>query len=154
MEQRFWSKVNRRGTDECWEWLGGTNAGGYGRFCCSGTSYLSHRVAWELTHGKISDGLVVRHKCRGKCVNPAHLELGTQGDNNRDRTRDGTDNKGERHPKRKLTQEQVIQMRQKLAVASYGEGKQIAIEYGVHPTTVSHIKRCDYWKKYAEEIKV
>lgn len=45
----------------------------------------AHRVIWEHHNGKISKGLVVRHKCdEGLCVNIEHLELGTRQDNIRD----------------------------------------------------------------------
>jgi hypothetical protein len=89
MDERFWSKVDRSGGDEaCWVWLASKMKNNYGRFRMRGrTSTTAHRIAWELTNGAIPDGLLVRHKCRGKCVNPAHLELGTHTDNARDRMR-------------------------------------------------------------------
>lgn len=89
--------MRRGANDECWEWLG-TKLRGYGRFHLSPAQHeyktsFAHRVAWELTNGKITDGLIVRHKCRGKCVNPNHLELGTHWDNAKDKYRDGTTTK-------------------------------------------------------------
>lgn len=42
----------------------------------------AHRVSFEMRYGPISDGLIVRHKCDNpNCVNPNHLEIGTQMDN-------------------------------------------------------------------------
>lgn len=44
-----------------------------------------YRKGWILLNGEIEDKLVVRHKCdNNPCIEPTHLELGTQGDNIRD----------------------------------------------------------------------
>jgi hypothetical protein len=78
---RFWSKVDRNGPLGCWIWTAQTNRFGYGQFTISdpsrkrGIPASAHRVAWELTHGKIPDGLYIDHLCRTRsCVNPDHLE--------------------------------------------------------------------------------
>lgn len=85
--ERFWTKVAILGTDDCWLWEAGMTQGGYGTFQGS----RSHRVAWELTHGPIPDGVWVLHKCEGRypkgtmtsrlCCNPAHLALGDRAQN-------------------------------------------------------------------------
>lgn len=83
--ERFWAKVDRRGTNECWLWTGATKPKGYGLFS-RGRRHegivTSSRMAYELTHGPIPVGMVVRHRCDNPpCVNPSHLELGTYSDN-------------------------------------------------------------------------
>jgi hypothetical protein len=78
LEQRFWSKVDRRGDDECWPWTAGRLPGSdYGQFwvASAGQNVGAHRVAYELLVGPIPEGAYLDHLCRNHpCVNPAHLE--------------------------------------------------------------------------------
>ena len=72
---RFWQRVVKRGSDECWLWTGAKTMDGYGQF--NRRSY-AHRVSYEMHKGPIPEGLVIDHLCRNKkCVNPAHLEAVT-----------------------------------------------------------------------------
>lgn len=87
---RFWDKVDTSG--ECWEWTAGCFKRGYGAFAYDDhRPGYAHRFSYELHHGPIPEGKVVRHTCDNpKCVNPDHLKVGTQRDNimdaiNRDR---------------------------------------------------------------------
>lgn len=74
---RFWGKVARG--PGCWEWNGNFRPQGYGIFTEGQKVKYAHRVAWELTHGPIPDGLVIDHLCFNRaCVNPAHLRVVTQ----------------------------------------------------------------------------
>lgn len=66
---RFFPKVIKG--DGCWEWRGKHNAKGYAIY----GKTLAHRVAYQLEHGEIPEGLEIDHLCRNRgCVNPAHLE--------------------------------------------------------------------------------
>lgn len=78
--RRFWSRVDRRGDDECWPWNGRIDANGYGKF---GTDW-AHRLSLGIATGSVRVGFVVDHLCRNpRCVNPKHLEWVTQAENMR-----------------------------------------------------------------------
>jgi hypothetical protein len=76
----------------CWIWMGSVDKYGYGRMSSKfGQSPLkTYRVSYELFVGEIPNGFLVRHKCDiPSCVNPYHLEIGTQKDNARDTSKRG-----------------------------------------------------------------
>ena len=80
MEDKFWSKVLKRGADECWHWTGAKSGAGYGVVRSPRT--FAHRVSYELNVGPIPVGLVIDHLCMNKlCVNPKHLEPVTASEN-------------------------------------------------------------------------
>lgn len=83
---RFWAKVDKRGPDECWPWLGATNGNmGHGQLTVAQRRHYAHRAAWELAHGPIPPGFFVCHHCDNPpCCNSAHLFLGTARDNAQD----------------------------------------------------------------------
>jgi hypothetical protein len=73
---RFWTKVAKRGPDDCWEWLAYCSQPGYGQFRFRGEIWPAHRFVWAIEHGQISTDLFIRHACGSRsCVNPAHLIL-------------------------------------------------------------------------------
>ena len=81
-EARFWSKVEK--TETCWIWRGARDDKGYGSLGINGKILRAHRVSYEWLIGPIPEGLVLDHLCRvPPCVNPAHLEPVTQGENSR-----------------------------------------------------------------------
>ena len=88
-DERFWSKVAKT-DDGCWLWTAGGTKAGYGLFHPSTVKVYAHRYSYVLANGPIPEGMVVRHDCdTPRCVNPAHLRLGTNADNVRDRVQRG-----------------------------------------------------------------
>ena len=72
-------RVPREPEGECEPWAGYIHPNGYGRVWHEGRHWQAHRLAYELTHGPIPDGLVIDHLCRNRaCVNVAHLEAVTE----------------------------------------------------------------------------
>lgn len=102
IEDRFWSKVDRRGPDECWIWTAAKMGKGYGKVYYQGRLTGAHRVSYELANEPIGDGLFVCHRCDNPpCCNPAHLFLGTNAENAHDAASKGRMVNGLlRHPER------------------------------------------------------
>lgn len=136
---QFWSKVEVTFPQSCWPWKGSRNEKGYGKF----HERKAHRVAYELFNGPIPDGLIARHKCDNpSCCNPHHLEPGTHRDNSADAISRNRLARGERHPRAKLTDEQVKDIR-----SSPLTGQALAKRYGVSKSTISGIRTYAHRKK-------
>jgi len=77
-EARFWARVDQRGPDECWPWIGRTQGETKGEPSTRGrfTAHeYAYRLAYEFAVGPLEDGVHVHHICENpNCVNPAHLE--------------------------------------------------------------------------------
>jgi DNA-directed RNA polymerase specialized sigma24 family protein len=142
--ERFWAKVDQSNPTACWPWTAAT-VYGYGTIQCGTFANprmrRAHRVAYELTHGKIPAGLVVRHKCDVRaCCNPAHLELGTMADNSRDMVERGRSGVGERNANARLTDAESAEI-----VHRYMQGgvsyTDLAAEFGVSFSRIGQLIR-------------
>lgn len=106
-----------------------------------------HRAAWELANGSVPHGMFVLHRCdRPRCVNVAHLFLGTIADNNADRDRKGRHVAlcGEANGSAKLDAASVAEIKRRLLAG--GTTRQLASEYGVHQSAVWSISAGRTWK--------
>jgi hypothetical protein len=137
---RFHSKYTK--TVGCWFWQAGTYPRGYGMIAIGRrddgrqiNSY-AHRVAYVLAKGPIPPGMVVLHRCdQPRCVNPDHLRLGTQGDNNRDTAQK------RRCPKERPWLQKLSDGDVRAIQISFASGDALAACYRVSKTTISLIRR-------------
>lgn len=80
--ERFWLSIKRDGEGGCWIWEGAKLKNGYGRLKFNGGFRMAHRFAYEFLVAPIPKGMAIDHLCcRPLCVNPAHLDVVTRGEN-------------------------------------------------------------------------
>lgn len=85
IESRFWAKVDKRGGDDCWEWVGAKDSNGYGVIGCDGCksrTTRAHRVSMEIAGFILDKGIEIDHICHNtSCVNPSHLRVASHREN-------------------------------------------------------------------------
>jgi len=143
--ERFWSKVNK--TEGCWNWTASLNTSGYGQSKLNGKNVLAHRLSYVMNHPNtinLLEGrreICVCHKCDNpKCVNPAHLFLGSKADNMKDMVA-----KGRMIGNVKLTEDDVREIRTQYATGGITL-KKLAREYEVSLEGIHAIIRRRTWK--------
>lgn len=149
---RFWDKVDKSSghgpAGDCWFWTGNTKTGGYGKIRDGSRSLKAHRLSYEMHFGPIPagpgyHGYCVCHRCdEPRCVNPSHLFLGLNRDNQVDKAVKGrsADCRGEKNPLAKLSEEDVR------AIRNDGRTQQATADsYGISNSQVSRIKNFRAW---------
>lgn len=140
IEDRFWSRLNKKSGDGCWEWTGGLSLG-YGALwdaTCQ-NNVGAHCFSWRLHFGDVPDGLFVCHECDNRrCVRPDHLFLGTNGDNQIDSIKK---NRGGRSV---LTVSMAIDLCREFYCGDYNIAD-LSRKYGVHFSTAASVVTGDSW---------
>ncbi|MCL4518288.1 MAG: HNH endonuclease [Thaumarchaeota archaeon] len=94
IEDRLLSKITRsqagKGqSSECWLWEGRT-INGHGVMIVDKRTKYVERLMYELRKGEIPEGKLVLHSCGNtRCINPAHIYLGTPSDRNKKSSNSG-----------------------------------------------------------------
>lgn len=136
--EKFWSRVDKSG--DCWIWTG-TKIRGYGAASLQ-TSFYAHRISYFLANDIDPGESMVCHKCdTPACVNPDHLWLGDDLDNQQDSISKKRHSHGETSGNVKLAEEIV-----KAILASSESGLILAKKYGISPQTISDIRCGRSWK--------
>ena len=143
----------------CWIWIGALSGFGYGSFFYDGKREQAHRVSYAMAK-RITvfslRGLLLLHSCDNPaCINPDHVEIGTQLQNIRQAAARGRLARGPKHgtytkPESRvrgakngnavLTQKQVDAIR-----ACHLPNNQIALLVGVSRSRIGAIKRGKSW---------
>ncbi len=153
----LWSKVDKRGEDECWNWKGFINHDGYGRTWINDYGYFAHRVIYNLVYPnvitlnapKTTDEFgFLLHTCDNpSCCNPKHLIVGTHKDNMEDKVRKGRspDFTGGRAPRCKLT---MVQAREARALRQTGISvRELAKKFEISLPSMKTLLRGDSYKE-------
>jgi len=154
-DERFWKYVNKKGQDDCWEWVGGVDPNGYGKFWFQGKAIGAHRFSLRLKLGVIELPYTC-HKCDNHiCVNPNHLFQGDPLINQRDMIEKGRMVKERKHRENyargeaqhlsKLTWEKVKEIRSAYIPKKFG-AKRISEIFGVSKTTIQSILGNKTWR--------
>ena len=137
--KQFFAYVEVDLSTKCWNWTGHIHKTGYGVY----RSESAHRFSFEQSFGAIPDGMMALHRCDNRrCVNPAHLFIGTAKDNSDDMYAKGRARpaRGEDIASSKLTSAEVLAIREDALVA-----KEIASKYGISRTLVYLIRKKKVW---------
>jgi len=152
--ERFWTKVDIRNWDECWEWLAQKDKDGYGRIKIKKKCLRAHRFSFFIHNGFVDKNLYVCHSCDNpSCVNPHHLWIGTNRDNQNDlvekskiiNKKNKSKNMGEKSHLSKLKEEDVIAIRN-LYLDKSILIKDIANKFDITITNVQDIVKNKTWK--------
>lgn len=147
MMDRLWEKVDVRGPNDCWPFMGCRDASGYGRIGSGGRgkpTIGAHLAVAEDAYGPRPADKETRHLCGNPaCCNPRHLRFGTATENNADRLSHGTSNRGERHGLHVLTEDEVREIRHRCAGGE--RQRDVGSRFGVSQQTVSEIVTGKTW---------
>ncbi len=135
---------------DCLEFIGHIGRSGYGLMWHDGKTRQAHRVSFELHNTPIMDGQHVMHACDNrKCINPAHLKLGTRQENMADMVakRRGNHTRGVSHPLAKMTPEIAAEIRKRYRPYDHKNGSMaLAREFGLSQPAVHTCIRGETWK--------
>lgn len=151
---RFWSKVDVRGPEDCWEWKKARYHDDYGMLGLTKSdgrkgTMRAHAFALVLATGEDQGGRFALHTCDNPpCCNPAHLYWGNQKRNIKDMDDRGRGRRpilpGSTNGRSKLTEQDVVHVRGAYATGMVSQ-RDLAAHYGVTQMVVSFAIRGLTW---------
>jgi len=118
------SDINKKG---CMIWNKSCNSRGYGQSSLKNRHIKAHRLSYMIKIGgkEIPDYIngektVIRHSCNEPgCINPDHLDIGTQLDNSKDKIQNNTDRRGESSNRAKIKES----LAREIKLSRYNKGE-------------------------------
>ena len=146
--ERFHAKY-QKAEPGCWEWTAALAGKGYGQIKIPGTrrQAYAHRLSYQIHKGAIPAKTEVCHTCDNpKCVNPAHLFLGSRKENAQDAAQKGRVHISPIGHNGVLAVSQVKRIKEifRLNLMSIAE---VARAFDVSHTTISKIRRGLRWTR-------
>jgi hypothetical protein len=153
----LWSKVDKKGENECWNWTGYKNEGRYGRTWINDVGYYAHRVIFDLVYPNTitlsapkdtDEAGFLLHTCDNpSCCNPKHLFVGTHADNMADKVAKNRQKKfpSDSGPRCKLSMAQAREIRRlrKEGVSA----RELAKQYEISLPSIKTLLRGDSYKE-------
>lgn len=137
--------IDHEGID-CLIWPFSKNSHGYGQININGAPVGAHRIMCEKTNGPAPTAEhEAAHNCgKGQlgCIHPKHLRWATSAENSADLYAHGTINRGERNGGAKLTEADILRIRQLSQTQSHRE---LATMFGVSRWTIQDIIHRRNW---------
>lgn len=141
--QDILAHTKRNEKTNCLEWQLSKDEG-YAKWRVNQKKITVSRLVCELIYGKPEDGWLALHSCDNPpCLNPDHLRWGTMADNNQDKI-DRARLKGERHPRAKYTNAQILEV--KKMIASGASTIEVCEQFGMSKETYFGIKSGRDWQ--------
>lgn len=155
IKERFEEKFEKQQATGCWLWKAARQgSSGYGMFWYNSDlrDMGAHQASHLIYKGPIPVGMVVMHACDDRrCVNPDHLEAGTQLQNMQDMAKRGRSARGDRNGNALLDDVIVSKIKAEY-VKRDGELIRLANKYNVEMNTIANIVGGHAWKHVQVEF--
>lgn len=144
LSARIESHIERDPNSGCWLWSAGVDKNGYGKTAIDGWHMRAHRASFLIANGFLPPHLEVCHSCdTPACINPSHLWLGTNAQNQGDAAIKGR-RKGSKNKNARIVESDTIEIR---ARCDAGENPKIVCkDYGISWSQIYRIWRKEFWQ--------
>lgn len=142
--RRFFEKTARTDTEHgCIRWTAATGSSGYGQMGLDGKIYYAHRISYVLAGHNLDRSETIDHLVCGNkwCVNPDHLQPGTDADNNQ------SPNTG------KLDEDDVEEIVRRYDTEPNTTQTDLADEFGIDQPHISEILNEKAWTAVVRRVR-